>query len=511
MTFGGVPPTPPSRPPAPCPSPVWAGGRANHNFNPEQERIVVMSLFKKAESTNAYLKMGVYGDCASGKTYTASLVARGLGLLIGKNGQPPPVMFLDTETGATWVRPIIEGAGLPFLVHSSRAFTDLQKAVAEAEQARAILIVNSVTHFWEEIRKSYLAAKRKRLNNPHARLELPDWNVIKPVWGRFTAAFLNSRSHVILCGRGASIYEFVDNEDTGKKDLITNGTRMAAEKGLGYEPSLLVEMTQRQVTGTGKRKSVVRTATVLKDRSDRLDGLQFDDPTFENFLPHIEQLNLGGQHVGVDTSRTSDGLFSTEGAGRDTQSVRRRIVLDDAKDLLLRHVPGQAVADKQRKAALVRKHFGCGWVEAEELMPLDALKQALASLTAELEPPKPAVATDPIDEVPHTGADAAPDTVADVPAAKQPSAAAVSILTDQLANSIIKQFEEDMEKVHNATRCSQLWKSYEPSYHKLDETRQGRMLLIKQRAETRIMLARAKARDAAVQGADAEAARAAAQ
>jgi hypothetical protein len=319
---------------------------------------------------------------------------------------------------------------------------------------------------------------------------------------------------VILCGLGASIYEFVDNVDTGKKDLITNGTRMAAEKGLGYEPSLLVEMTQRQITGTGKRKSVVRTATVLKDRGDRLDGLQFDDPTFESFLPHIEQFNLGGQHFGVDTSRTSDGLFSTEGAGRDTQSVRRLIVLDDAKDLLLRHVPGQAVADKQRKAALVRKHFGCGWVEAEELMPLDA-PQASAREPDGGVGAAQAVAMEPIDEIPHTGADAAPDTVADVlapaPVAKQPSAAAVSILTDQLADPIVKQFEEDMEKVHNATRCSQLWKSYEPSYQKLDETRQGRMLLVKQRAETRIMVARTKARDAAVQGADAEAARAAAQ
>jgi hypothetical protein len=139
-----------------------------------------MSLFKKAESTTAYLKMGIYGDCASGKSYTASLVARGLGLLIGKNGQPPPVMFLDTETGATWVRPIIEGAGLQFLVESSSAFTDLKQAVTEAEKAKAILIVDSVTHFWEEIRESYLAAKRKRLGNPHASLALPDWNVIKP-------------------------------------------------------------------------------------------------------------------------------------------------------------------------------------------------------------------------------------------------------------------------------------------------------------------------------------------
>jgi hypothetical protein len=288
------------------------------------------------------------------------------------------------------------------MVVNSRAFADLKAAVAEAEKAGAILIVDSVTHCWEELRESFLAAKRLRLRNQYARLELPDWNQIKPQWGTFTTAFLNSKAHIILCGRGASVYETQEDDETGKKSMIAAGTRMAAEKGLGYEPSLLVEMTARQVTGPGKRKTIVRTATVLKDRADVLDGLQFEDPKFESFLPHIEHLNIGGTPVVVDTTRTSEGLFPTEGGGRDTSAVRREIVLDDTKDLLLKHIPGQSAADKQRKTDLVRRHFGCGWVEAEQLLSLDKLKAGFAGIKAELEPEKP------IDEIPHAEPAAVP-------------------------------------------------------------------------------------------------------
>lgn len=363
-----------------------------------------MALFQKAQMKAAYLKMGIYGESGSGKTFTASHIARGLALLIAKNGEKlPPVMFLDTETGANWVGPIFDGAKIDFLSHSTRAFADLKQAVVEAEAAKAILIVDSITHFWEEIRTAYLAKKRARLKNDQARLELPDWNTIKPEWGTFTTLYLNSRCHIILCGRAGNIYEFQDNEETHKKEMITTGTRMGAEKGLGYEPSILVEMTARQVTGPRKSKTIIRTATILKDRSDVLDGLQFIDPTFENFLPHIQRLNLGGDHSGFDDTRTSEALFPSNG-DRDTSSIRRRIAVNDIQDLLVLHIPGMAAADKKRKIELLRKHFNANWTEIEELMPLDQLKYGLLSLKMELEPKEAPADLPPIDdEIPHLG------------------------------------------------------------------------------------------------------------
>ena len=371
-----------------------------------------------------------------------------------------------SEGGAPWVRSLFQSAGIEFLVSSTRSFQNLKQAVMEAEAAGAMLIVDSMTHYWEEIREAYLAAKRKRLNNPYARLELPDWNVIKPEWAKFTALFLNNRCHIILCGRGASIYESQLNEETNKKELIPAGTRMAAEKGMGYEPSLLIEMTSRQCTGPKKAKSVVRTATVLKDRSDVLDGLQFDDPNFESFLPHIEQLNLGGAHSSFDDTRSSEQLFPSDPAGQDNQAIRRKIVLGDIHDLLIFHIPSQSAAEKQRKVRLLRKCFNAGWAEMEEVMPLDQLRTGLEALRRELE------------------GEAAGEE-------QRPS-----LTLGQLQNSAADLIEQEMANARTAAAVESVWKAASGVFHSVDDATQGRMLVAREEALTRVAPGRRKAQAA---------------
>ena len=80
---------------------------------------------------------------------------------------------------------------------------------------------------------------------------------------------------------------------------------MAAEKETGYEPSLLIEMEKVFNEVRGK---YVRRATVIKDRFSQIDSKQFENPKFESFLPHIKMLNLGGEHVGVDSA--SSGRYA---------------------------------------------------------------------------------------------------------------------------------------------------------------------------------------------------------
>ena len=204
----------------------------------------ISGLFKKAEKSAAFLKMGIYGDAGSGKTRTASEVAIGLALHLQATGQPlPPVVFIDTETGAHWVRPLFESKGIEFMTAQTRAFSDLKTAVADAEAMGAILIVDSITHFWEEMKDTFLRAKRERLRRSYLKLEFSDYQTLKPLWGEFTTAYLNSKAHIILCGRAGGTYEYQENEETHKKDLIQTGTKMRTEKDMGYEPSLLVEMT----------------------------------------------------------------------------------------------------------------------------------------------------------------------------------------------------------------------------------------------------------------------------
>ena len=90
-----------------------------------------MSIFKKAENQQAYLKAGILGFPGSGKTFTAAHLALGIAKKVGNK---KPVVFLDTEAGSDYLIPVFEKAGIELLTNKSRAFLDLLAGVREAEQ-----------------------------------------------------------------------------------------------------------------------------------------------------------------------------------------------------------------------------------------------------------------------------------------------------------------------------------------------------------------------------------------
>lgn len=330
-----------------------------------------MALFKKAVTTSAYLKAGFLGFAGSGKTRTASDLAIGLALLLQKRGlKCGGVYFLDTETGSDYIEHRVREAGLDFSTAKTRAFVDLFPAVKEAEDAQGILIIDSVTHFWREFCETY----QRRRNR--TRLEFQDWNYLKQEWGRFTDQFINSRCHIIICGRAGFEYDNEKDED-GKRELVKTGVKMKTEGEMGYEPSLLVFMERSEEIRTHK---VSRVGHVLKDRFDVLDGQALCNPdtrgpTFEQWLPHIERLNLGGQQMGVDTSRTSDELILEDGSTRWKHlQQQKEIALDEVKEEIAKMIPGQGAADKKAKADALEQAFGTrSWAKVES-MKLDQLK-----------------------------------------------------------------------------------------------------------------------------------------
>jgi hypothetical protein len=330
-----------------------------------------MNLFKPAETTSAFLKMGMMGFAGSGKTYTATSVAIGLHKFAKST---KPIFFLDTETGSDWVKPRIEAAGIQLFTAKTRAFRDLLEAIPEAEANASLLLVDSLTHFWVELTDAYMRAKKR------TRLQFDDWAFLKQEWRKFTDLFVNSNLHVIVCGRAGFEYDYSTDEETGKKNLEKTGIKMKAEGEMGYEPSLLVLMEREMEMATKTNRHI---AKVLKDRSTLLDGQEFADPTFEHFLPHIQCLNLGGRQLGVDATRTSVGMIPAD--ARDNRIVQRKIVLDEIETLLVLHYPSTGAADKKQKASLLRTHFKACWAEIESVMPLFDLRAGYDSLHRELE------------------------------------------------------------------------------------------------------------------------------
>lgn len=343
-----------------------------------------MSLFKKAEVTSAFLKMGLMGFAGSGKTYTGTMTA--IGLIehmhkLGVEGADKPIYFLDTETGSDWVKPMIEQAGIELFTAKTRAFTDLLAAGREAEKAAAVFMVDSITHFWAELCETYRKKKMADKRLQSYRLQFQDWAFLKSQWGRFTDWFINSPVHVIMCGRAGYEYDYFEDDD-GKKQLEKTGIKMKAESEMGFEPSLLVLMERHMDMET---KKAYRVATILKDRSTAIDGQEIRDPKFSHFMPHIASLNLGGRQLGVDTTRNSESVVPSEDR-RDNKALQRKIVIDEIETLLVLHHPGQTAAEKKKKIEMLRKHFNdASWTEISEAMDLFSLRAGFNSLHEELE------------------------------------------------------------------------------------------------------------------------------
>ena len=341
----------------------------------------VMRLFKQAENLQAYAKVGFYGQQGSGKTTTAMKIAEGLSTLGGK---ARPIAFVDTETGSDFFVGRMKEAGIPFFQLKTRAFRSLAEAIAEAETAEAVLVIDSVSHFWDELKDAY----EKRLHR--SRLQFQDWAAIKDEWRNgYATPFVNSKCHILVCGRVQDVFEdFVDDE--GSRDIVRVGTRMRAEKEFGYEPSLVLEMQslttsqdELQKAASKKERQGIKVsskrlirATVIKDRADLMNGQVFDFPDFDDFLPHFQTLNLGGKHLGVD-ERNSEALFGDGGKGYAAKARRKEIALDELTEEFKRAFPGMDSESKTLKSDVANAIFGTRSWEAVKDKQLEEIRFGL--------------------------------------------------------------------------------------------------------------------------------------
>jgi hypothetical protein len=339
----------------------------------------------------AYFKAGILGFPGSGKTYTATLLAIGIGEAV-KNKK---VAYFDTETGSDFLLPMLRGKGFESFQVKSRSFTDLLETLKDCEKENIpILIIDSITHVWRDLCDAYDKKLQRR-----GRLQFQDWAIIKGEWKLYTDLFINSRIHIIACGRAGYEYDYDFNED-GTKDLIKTATRMKVESEFAFEPSLVIEMERtsegreelKEHLGKTDRKSKemkqthkptagskwIHRAYVLKDRTDTLNGEVFDYPVFDNFLPHFKALNIGGEQLGVDTTRTSEDRFNKEGKPQwKIIEEQKQIVLEEIKGEYEKNLPGSTDKVKKARVILAEKMFGTTSWTATEGKSLEDLRRGL--------------------------------------------------------------------------------------------------------------------------------------
>ena len=130
-----------------------------------------MGLLKPIENEQAYLKAGIYGEAGSGKTFTSSKVAIGLAKKIGAK----TIAFFDTETGSDYVKDkLFAPEGIDLVGLRSKVFIECVQVINECIKSDIkILIIDSVTHLWEELINAHLIVHRRK------RLRLWDWGPLK--------------------------------------------------------------------------------------------------------------------------------------------------------------------------------------------------------------------------------------------------------------------------------------------------------------------------------------------
>lgn len=328
-----------------------------------------MSLLKPASNQTAYLKAGILGFQGSGKTFTASRMAAGLAKL-NKN---PKVAFFDTEKGSDFFVDYFKEQGIQFDVAKSRTFVDLIAFMKEVEAGGYdVAIIDSISHVWTDLTTSY----EKRLKRSNGLL-FQDWGKVKTEWRGFTDLFINSKIHVIVLGRAGFDYNFSEDE-SGKKELIKTGTKMKAEGEFGYESDLLLEMERITVPN---KKGYTNRCTVLKDRTDTMNGKVIDFPTFESFKSVLSHLNIGGEHFGLDATKDSQDMFDSPDYSYSERKKQRDIALEELQqELILQGLSGtSAKAIKDRTEALI-KVFGTSSKLSIEEFQADVIRNGIQEL-----------------------------------------------------------------------------------------------------------------------------------
>lgn len=327
-----------------------------------------MSLFSEAKNTVGYLKSGWVGFPGSGKTYTMALVAIGLQKYIKSD---KPVFFYDTELGSSFIEKLFVENDIKLMRVQSRSFQTLILATKEAEKEGGIFIIDSITHPWRELLKSFMKSKGI------TRIKMNHWGPIKEEWGQFNELYLNSKMHILMAGRAGFEFDFEEDEE-GNKDLVKTGIKMKTEGELGFEPSLLVEMSAEKEVDKGKTVGIINKAFIVKDRFNEINGKTIERPKFEDFLPHIKHLNIGGEHQQLNVE-DSVSMLSTD------QSVSKRlrerdILVEELWAELPLRFNSRTDAGKKEGANFLRENFGTLSQKGIESLSNETIKAGLDKL-----------------------------------------------------------------------------------------------------------------------------------
>ena len=208
-----------------------------------------MSQFHKAERKRGKLRLAIAGPAGSGKTYSALLIAFGIG---GK------VAFIDTERGSGELYDHLGDYDACTLEAPFEPKKYVAAIKAAEEAGYDTIIIDSLTHAWAGTgglldRHGMIADKS---GNSWAA-----WRMVTPQHNELVDALLQSSCHIIATMR--SKMEYTQVEEGGKKSVKKLGMSPIQRDGMEYEFTVFMDIDQNH------------TASSTKDRTTLFDGQYF--------------------------------------------------------------------------------------------------------------------------------------------------------------------------------------------------------------------------------------------
>ena len=277
---------------------------------------------KKAQRMKAKLRLGIAAPSGAGKTYSALLMAFGLG---GKVG------LIDTEHGSGHLYAHLGdydviGLEAPYTVAK---YTQAIKAFEEA--GYTTIIIDSLSHAWAG--DGGLLDKQGKLADRGTNT-FAAWRTITPEHNTLVDAMLQSPCHIIATMRAKQDYVLEVN-DKGKQMPKKVGMAPVQREGMEYEFTVMLDVDMHHV------------ASASKDRTSLFDGRYFkiSQDTGKELLTWLE---TGEPGPNVDAI-----VKSIEGA-QDLEILKGHFT--DAISMLPRQYHDRIIKAKDyRKAELTNK------------------------------------------------------------------------------------------------------------------------------------------------------------
>lgn len=246
---------------------------------------------RKAERKKAKLRLGIAAPSGAGKTYSALLLAFGIG---GKVG------LIDTEHGSGDLYAHLGEYDIISIEapYSVQKYTQAIKAFEEA--GYNTIIIDSLTHAWAG--DGGLLDKQGKMADRGTN-SFAAWRTITPEHNALVDSMLRSPCHIIATMRAKQEY-VLETNDKGKQQPKKVGLAPVQREGMEYEFTVMLDIDMNHV------------ANASKDRTSLFDGQYFkiDKSTGEHLLEWLEtgsevkQINLQGILESISTAPDMDIL-----------------------------------------------------------------------------------------------------------------------------------------------------------------------------------------------------------